>query len=377
MTARRLPTTLLAAMTAAISFGQVPDLLNALDAGGRAMGVGGSTNATDSTTLSSYTNPAGLAYISSPTFGVAFRNLPESRNVLNGEFESPNYETSRKAGARALTHVGLALPAANGVVGIAYTMGGFMRDVQTAGGSLRDGGNSIQNMDLTTKVQHDFFTLSYGKRSGRANYGIGLVLASQYLANTGSYSIFDSGNNFLGTRRFNDSGNSTGFGAIVGAQFQADAQGNSLVGVSLRSPISLSNNRETSPYLNRIPGRASLGYATRTTTVGDTRDYFVYGGQLDYYFSSDKSAILERSDVLTGSVGLEYNFFRGGTRIPVRAGYAIVPKGGDRFTNRNTLTFGLGYRPATGGLSADLSVGLASGGGGLDTGLSVTYRIGN
>jgi hypothetical protein len=364
-------------MAAVVSFGQVPDLLNALDAAGRAMGVAGSTNATDSTTLSSYANPAGLAYIAAPTFSAAFRNLPESRSVLTGELANPSYQTTRKTGARALSHVGLAMPAGGGVVGIAYTMGGFVRDVQTSGGGLRDGGNSIQNMDLTTKVQHDFFTVSYGRRSGRANYGLGIVLASQYLSNTGVYSIFDSGNNFLGARRFSDSGNSTGFGAVIGAQFQTDALGNSLVGVSLRSPISLSNNQRTSPYLDRIPGRASIGYATRTTPPGDARDYFVYSGQLDYYFSADDKAILTREDVLCGSFGLEYNFFRGGTRIPVRAGYAIVPKGGDRFDNRNTLTFGIGFRPPTGGLSADLSVGVPSGGGGLDTGLSVTYRIGN
>ncbi|MGE0001848.1 MAG: hypothetical protein AB7T05_07245, partial [Fimbriimonadaceae bacterium] len=47
------------------AYAQIPDLLNALDAGGRSMGAGGATGVTDANTLSTYHNPAGLAFVQS------------------------------------------------------------------------------------------------------------------------------------------------------------------------------------------------------------------------------------------------------------------------------------------------------------------------
>ena len=57
---------------------QVPDLLNALDAGGRAMGLGGANNATNVDTLSAFYNPAALAYLDT---GAAGSRLPQSAEV--------------------------------------------------------------------------------------------------------------------------------------------------------------------------------------------------------------------------------------------------------------------------------------------------------
>lgn len=363
-------------MVSAFASAQVPDLMNALDAGGRAMGVGGSTQATDSNTLSTYYNPAGLAYITGPTLSAAFRNIPQSNNTVTGKFKDPDFNTTREVGPRKLTHFGFATPIKGGAIGLSYTMGGAIKDFR-AGSGLTDGALSIRNYTEVLQTQTDFFTLAYGKRTGTSNFGIGIVLANQYIADQASWDTFDASNTQIGTTKVSNSGNSTGVGAIVGIQFQSGKSGNSMVGLSVRTPIKLSNNSQTNPYLNKLPGRASLGMATRTEPVGKGRDFFVYGAQLDYFFGSDKGGSFARKDVLGGGVGLEYNLHKFNARIPLRVGYAVVPKGSDNTINRNTFTLGVGYRPEDSNFAVDLNFGMPSGGGGLDLGLSLTYKLGN
>src|SRR5579862_7912379 len=111
MTARRLPFVILGAATMATpAFAQVPDLLNALDAGGRAMGAGGALYPTGSDTLSSYYNPAGLGYVTSTTLGAVMRNLPRSVTQASGDFNNPVLSSSGTTGARQLTHFGIVMP---------------------------------------------------------------------------------------------------------------------------------------------------------------------------------------------------------------------------------------------------------------------------
>ncbi|MBS1723051.1 MAG: hypothetical protein JSS66_08890 [Armatimonadetes bacterium] len=362
-------------MASAFASAQVPDLMNALDAGGRAMGIGGSTQATDSNTLSTYYNPAGLGYISDTTFSFAARNLPQSDNTISGNFASPDFSTSRESGPRRITHVGFATPMRGGVLGLSYTMGGYMKDFRS-GQNLTDGGVIIQNYLETFGAQTDFFTLAWGKQMGQTNWGFGVVVANQYISDVGSYEMFDSENQFIGTTRIDNSGNTYGVGGIVGVQFSPSRDGKSQVGISVRTPISLSNNTSTSPYLNKVPGRASIGLASRTDPLRGGKDFIVYGAQLDYFFGSDKNGIFNRKDTLSGGIGFEYNYHRGNARIPIRAGYAFIPKGGDMFIERNTFTFGLGYRPDNSNLAVDVNFGLPSGGGTYDMGLSLTYKVG-
>ncbi|MCG9895618.1 MAG: hypothetical protein MH204_09105 [Fimbriimonadaceae bacterium] len=56
---------------------QVPDLLSSVDAGSRAIALGGSTTATDITPHAALLNPAGLGYISAPPATVAFTRREE------------------------------------------------------------------------------------------------------------------------------------------------------------------------------------------------------------------------------------------------------------------------------------------------------------
>src|SRR3954467_8754289 len=101
MSARRLSFVILGAATLATpTLAQVPDLLNALDAGGRAMGMGGALYPTSSDTFSSYYNPAGLGYVSKGTVGVAFRNMPKSRTTASGDFNDPGLTSTGQAGKK-------------------------------------------------------------------------------------------------------------------------------------------------------------------------------------------------------------------------------------------------------------------------------------
>jgi hypothetical protein len=362
---------LLAATPAAQA--QVPDLLNALDAGGRSMGVGSGTAATDANTFSALNNPAGLAYLTGPQFTLSFRNIPASGNVLSGDLEDPTYQTDRQAGPRRFSHAGYALPMGRGVLGISYTVGGAIRDTRTGDG-LRSGTNNVREYLETLNAQTDFFTVSWGQRAGSSNWGVGLVLANQYVNNDQFYRLFDASNSLVGIVDVRNSGHSYGIGAVAGVVLNPDDSGRTNIGVSLRTPIKLSGNDRTKPYIDQVPGKASLGFATRTDPRAGNEDFITYGAQVDWYFGGDKDGILQREDAFAAGGGVEYNLHRWGARWPIRIGYQAVQAGGDSFINRNALTFGVGYRPTNNNFSVDLSFASA-GGGPLDTGLSVTYRF--
>lgn len=356
---------------AATSSAQIPDLMNALDSGGRAMGIGGATYVTDSNTLSAAYNPAGLAYITSPTVGISFRNLPTSTTTISGEFQDPEFSSDVSLGKFALTHVGYAFPALGGTVGVSYNVSGYLRD-ETTGSGLPNGGLTVGNYVETTRAQTDMFTLSYGKRMGTTNWGVGLILANQYVASSESYTLFN-GNTPVGTNNSDVSGNSTGFGLIFGLQGAASSTPNTTWGVSVRTPIDLNNNNETSGVFDRIPGRVSLGFAHRSNPMNGT-DFLVYGAQADYYFGGQSNKVIPRKNHINFGAGVEYNLHRFGGRIPVRFGFAAISSGGDGFDSRNAFTFGFGYRPNNSPLTLDLNFAKPTGKGPFDMALSLTYR---
>ena len=117
---------------------QIPDLLNALDAGGRAMAMGGANNATNVDTLATYYNPAALAYLDTKAVGLVYRNLPRSRTTLSGDRSDFDQSTDGQSGGQTITHAGFAAPVrellgrGSGTIGISYTVGGYTDDVATA-----------------------------------------------------------------------------------------------------------------------------------------------------------------------------------------------------------------------------------------------------
>lgn len=359
----------LSAVAGTSAFAQIPDLLNALDAGGRSMGAGGATSVTDANTLSTYHNPAGLAFVQAPTLSMAVRNLPESSSVIGGSFTSPLVITDEGAGARRLTHLGYAMPMRGGTLGFSYTLGGYMRE-DRVGNNLVNGLTSVRNYQELIQSQADFFTVAYGKRVGQSNYGVGIVVANRYMKNRQSYQIFDAGNNNIGSVNTDVAGSGNGVGAIVGMQSSA-GNGNTMVGASVRTPIKLSGGPKG--FYDTIPGRASLGLAQRSLGHGD--DFIVYGAQADWYFGGDKGGLLPRKDVLALGAGVEYNMHRWNARFPVRFGYQSVPSGGNAFASRNAVTFGLGYRPSDSDFALDVNMAFPTNGQRPDMGVGITYRL--
>lgn len=377
MTARKLwGLVVIAAGVPAVSNAQVPDLLNALDAGGRAMGVGGASRVTDSTTMSALDNPAGLAFIRQATWGVSFRNLPKVDISASGNFADRSTSSDESNGKFALTHVGYAFPLAGGTVGVSYTVGGYA-DARTTAANLSNNTLSVRNLDEQIRAQTDFFTIGYGRSASNGlNFGVGLVVANQYTKFAQSYDLFDSGNNQVGSSDTFASDNGMGVGAVVGVQgFSPD--GSLAWGASLRTPIDINGNGQTQTVYDKIPGKASFGFANRLNAYSTGGNFLVALAQVDYFFGGDESALLARRDYAAFGVGLEYSMNRFNARIPVRLGFQAIPSGGAGFDNRNTITFGVGYRPNNRPLSVDLNFAKALDSGTFDIGLGVSYRPGN
>jgi hypothetical protein len=358
----------------ALSFAQVPDLLNAFDAGGRALGTGGAGSVTDSDTFSILNNPAALAFVHGSTFGVSFRNLPDSRTIASGNFTDRTLRTDPGSGRISVSHVGYAAPFRNGTIGISYTIGGFVQDT-LIGNNLTNGALTVRNLTETTKSKTDFFTIGYGRSSGSTNVGVALVFANQYLSASQRYVLFDGSNNQVGTVDSSATGNNFGVGLVVGLQSIPSSQDNLMWGFSVRTPISLGGEADTKAYYDRIPGKASLGVAGRRSAGrGDSQDFLTWAAQADYFFGGNSNGVLEREDTFSFGAGLEYNFHRFNARIPVRLGFMSRPGQGRGFGDRDALTFGLGYRPNASDYSIDLNFARPSSGGALDIALGVTYK---
>ncbi len=339
------------------------------------MALGGGSAVTDSDTRSALNNPATLAYLRESEFQLDFRNLPDSTVKVTQSFVNRTNDTSASLGRQSLSHLGYVLPVKNGTFGFSWTISGYVDNV-TTGDNLTNGSLTVRNLQEVTKARTDMFTFSYGQATKRTNFGYGLIIADQYISGSQRYDLFNGATN-VGTVNNSASGNSYGVGAVVGVQTRPAADENYTVGASVRTPISLHGSSDTDSYLSRLPGKLSVGMAGRYDLVG-RQDFFAWALGTDYYFGGDTSGVLERRNSWGFGGGLEYNLFRFNARIPIRLGYAHVPSGGTGFSDRNAITFGIGYRPDNGPFSVDLSVAKVTGTGSApyDLALGVTYRPG-
>lgn len=359
--------------TSGAAFAQVPDLLTALDSGGRAMGIGGATRVTDSTTYSALDNPAGLAYLTEPTAAASFRNLPKSTTTVFGNFNDRNFDIAEQPGRTALAHAGYAMPMKGGTLGVSYTIGGHI-DNRTAGGNLANGSLTVQALNEESRAQTDFFTVSYGRPVGKGfNAGVGIVVANQYVKYTQNYLLFN-GNTQVGSSNFSASSNGYGIGLVAGFQGFLEADGSAQWGISVRTPINLTNNAETSAIYDVIPGKMSFGAAGQVKGVGSGSEFLVWAAEVDYYFGGHATDRFSRDNTIGYGMGLEYNFSRFDARIPVRFGFQGVPSMGDGFSSRNAITFGLGYRPNGKPYSLDLNFARSTETGRFDIGLGFVYK---
>ncbi len=376
--ARKLKSTLIIAALSitAISNAQVPDLLNALDSGGRAMGMGGATRVTDGNTYSILDNPAGLVYAGSRTFELSFRNLPTSRSVATGNFNDRTLNTVGSAGKSAISHIGTTFDFKGGTLGVSFTTTGYLNSL-TTGGNLQNNGLTVFNLQEETRAQIDMFTVSYGKKMRDLNVGYGLIVANTYAKASQSYVLVDNNNNQVGSTNSDISGNGMGFGAVIGVQGQMSGGDAMAWGASLRTPIDLTGNGNSADVIDRIPGKLSMGIAGRKDQFFGAEEFLSWGIQGDYYFGGQGGKIISRDSVFGLGAGIEYNMFRFNGRIPLRLGYSYVPGGGSGFADRNALTFGLGYRPFNQNFSFDLNFAKAKGSGAMDMAFGITYRPSN
>lgn len=376
MKARKLPFVVGGiAMATASAMAQVPDLLNALDAGGRAMGAGGSFYGSGADTLSTFYNPAGLGYMSVGQVGLAYRNLPKSRTKAKDEFGNLELDSAGKRGENAISHVGLVYPlnaGRRGSIGVSYTIGGYINDTRVNNGVLV-GGNPVNNYSETIEAKSEYFTVAYGKSSSSQNFswGAGLQFVRQKIAN--QVLLVDNGNNVLINADLKDSG--TGVGVIVGFQFIPKNNPHVSYGLSYRSEINLSGNSETSSLYDKIPARLLGGVAFRQDGLRGGKDFIVYGAQVQHFFSGGNSQVFDRESQTTIGLGLEYSYHTQGFRLPIRLGYNVIPSGGNDFGSRNGFSFGLGYRPNDDRFGIDFNF-VSPERGGYDLGISLNYRFG-
>jgi hypothetical protein len=375
---RNLAAALVGAASVSGAWGQVPDLLSALDAGGRAMGAGGALQGTVADTLSSYYNPASLGYVDGRQFGIAYRNLPASRTFLSGDFDSPERDTRGQSGPRSITHLGYTMPAGGlfggrGTIGLAFTTGGNIDDIRT-GTNLTTGNLTVQNYGERVRARNDFYTLSYGvtNPAQTLSWGGGLVIAQSRIENIVQGELRD-GNTLVTSLDAQSSGTGIGVGLQAGVQLVPAATPNVSYAASVRTPISLSGHGDARGLFDRIPGRLLLGVAFRQDNVrGD--DFLVYGAQLTQFFGGAGGGPYDRGGQTVIGFGAEYNLLRGNARIPLRVGYNAVGSGGEGFGRRNTFTYGIGFHPIGGNYRLDLNAGNPDAGG-FDFAVSATYRF--
>jgi hypothetical protein len=102
-------------------------------------------------------------------------------------------------------------------------------------------------------------------------------------------------------------------------------------------------------------------------------DFLIWSLQSDYYFGGDDGSAYARRDFWALGAGAEFNLVRGGSRWPIRLGYARRPAGGPGFDRRDALTFGFGWRPGDLPFLVDLSLAQPDGGK-MDAALTFSYR---
>ncbi|MGV3618300.1 MAG: hypothetical protein ACO1SV_23490 [Fimbriimonas sp.] len=363
---------------AALASAQVPDVLTALDAGGRSMGAGGALGATNADTLSSFLNPAGLGYLTKAQIGITYRNLPQSRTSLTGSYERPNRNTRGDRGDNAITHFGYAFPFARlgGTLALSYTLGGYIDDTAVTGPGVGlpsdSGAFTVGNFTERRRARADYYTLAYGRTnaSQTLSYGVGVTYLQQLVEYSQSGESIPAGS----FSPFALDSNGGGVGLIAGVQYSPPRTPNVSVAASLMTPIDLSGNGDTSAFYDRVPGRALVGIAARRDGLRSNQDYLVMGSQVEYYFEGRGNLAFDRTDQTGLGVGLEYGYGLGSATLPIRVGYRALSSGGLDYGTRNAFTYGIGYRPRDGRYGIDLSWSKPQGGG-SDLGISASYRF--
>ena len=353
---------------------QVADLVTAFDAGTRSLGIGGTEHITGADTVSSLTNPAGLGYLNKRQIGLAFRNFPESRTTVTGDLVPQGGErisSSGASGPRGFSHAGFAIPLGNegsrGTVGIALTAGGQMRDLRVAGAGLTEGGIPASGYNQLLKNRTDFVSVGYGKASGEGGFSYGA-------------SLLYARNNTVNNRTGVPSGStlydeqSSGFGGVFGVMFIPKSNPNLSFGASYRNEITLNSNSGNILLYDRIPAKLALGTSLRRDGFRGGKDYLVVAAEVQHFFDGSESTFFDRDPHTVFGVGLEYSYNNSNFRIPVRLGYNFAQAGGFGYGRRNSLTYGIGVRPAGTEWGLDLSFGQPSGGG-TDIALSLNFRF--
>lgn len=367
--ARKLAVVAVAALSGA-SFAQVPDLMTAIDAGGRAMGAGSAFNLSSISTLSATYNPAALGYVTRPEIGAAMRTLPDTKTSVAGALNDLRLSSDTETGSFRASHVGLAFPlkqgSNRGAVGVAWTIGGWFHDIQRGVGL----DNGVATFEDFTRARTDFVNLSYGKASGDQSiaWGFGLVVAQQNVRVFQRTTFTD--NNIPPVVADTDE-TSHGVGAQIGFMLTPKGRPDVTIAASARSPIELNGG---SSLYDRIPGRLAAGIAARKDGYRGGRDYAVLGIEVQHFFDGNDSPRLDRENQTTAHFGVEYNYSVGSAIIPLRIGYSLVPRGGTDFDNRNTFNYGFGYRPKNGDWTIELNFGSPNGGG-KETGVFLSYRF--
>ncbi|MBI5705767.1 MAG: hypothetical protein HZC36_02135 [Armatimonadetes bacterium] len=360
-----------------VAAAQIPDMVTAFDAGGRAMGAGSSFYATGADSISAVTNPAGLAYARSKTFQIAARNFPKSKSTVTGSLTDLRYDTSNEAGDRALSHIGAVFPLQSqggsdrGTFSIAYTVTGWFNDVSR--GSNLTGG--IANYLDFTRAKTSLLSFSYGRAVGDSglSFGIGGIYAIQNVRNFQNITFTD---NNIPPQTNNSDQTGGGLGAVAGLLFTPPSQPNLSFGASVQMPINVRSNAAALGLYHKIPGRFTLGASMANDGLRGGKDSLIFGAQVDMFFDGNDSDRIDRKSNYTSfGTGVEYIYARGVGVFPIRLGYHLTPAGGDHFTRRSGLTYGIGYRPNEGNWTLDLNFARPNGGG-IDTSLLFGYRFG-
>lgn len=360
--------------TTTAGFAQIPDLLNTIDAGSRSMGAGGAFTVTSADTHSILNNPAGIGFLSTKTFGLSMRNLPKSNTQIFGSLANPTYSSDGVAGKNQMTHFGYAMPLKKGgTFGFSYQVGGYLDDFRS-GTNITIGGFNGATYQEAIRAKTDFYTVAFGKTNSEGNKSFGWGLAIANLNLSDKQEGFIPGNPPTSLISSDNAASTWGVGLVAGFQTIPKNQPNTTFGASIRTPIKLSSNSFSSPLYDVIPGQVSFGMATRKDNMRGTEDFLVYGANVSYYFGGKGSGIFDRDNQFVYGVGAEYNVVREGATIPIRLGYMSVASGGSQFSDRNSFTFGIGYRPNSQPWSLDLNYGFPNGGG-RDFAIGLNYRF--
>ena len=359
---------------AAAGFGQIPDLLNTLDAGSRSMGAGGAFGVTSSDTYSILSNPAGIGFITTKSFGLSMRNLPRSTTTLTGDISNPSSSSTGVSGKNQVSHIGYTIPLkSGGTFGFSYQVAGYVDDFRS-GTNVTIGGFNGATYQEQVQAKTDMFTVALGRTSneGTQSFGWGLTIANLSLKDR--QLGFVPGNPQTTLINTNNSSSTWGVGLVAGFQTIPKSQPNTTYGGSIRTPIKMNSNTFASGLYDVLPGQASLGMATRKDAFGGKDNFLVYGAQASYYFGGSGTGLFDRSTQLGFGVGAEYNLVREEGTFPIRIGYSSIASGGSQFGDRHTFTYGFGYRPSGQAWTFDLNYGKPNGGG-ADFAVAIGYRF--